>query len=76
VIDQVSNVGNWALRLNADVSQLLVRAGSSVTMYANGYTPPQSLSFIAQDASDTVYCMPRGFKNITLPANQVVDEYF
>jgi hypothetical protein len=76
VVDQVSNAGNWALRLDADVSQLLVRVGGSVPMYTDGYTPPQSLSSIAQNASDTVYCMPRNFKNMTLPANQVVDEYY
>jgi hypothetical protein len=76
VVDQVSNAGNWALRLDADVAQLLVRVGSSVTMYTDDYTPPQSLSYIAQNASDTVYCMPHGFKDMTLPANQIVEEFY
>jgi hypothetical protein len=76
VVDQVSNAANWVLRLDADVSQLLVRVGDSVPLYTDGYTPPQSLSLIAENASDTVYCMPHGFKDLTLPTNQVVDEYY
>jgi hypothetical protein len=76
VVDQVSNAGNWALRLNADVAQLMVRVGGTVDMYANGYTPPQSLSFVGQDKSDMVYIMPRDFKNMTLPANQVIQEFY
>jgi hypothetical protein len=76
VVDQVSNAANWVLRLDADVSQLMVRVGSTVDMYADGYTPPQSLSYVGQDKSDMVYIMPHGFKNMTLPANQVVEEFY
>jgi hypothetical protein len=45
-------------------------------MYTDGYTPPQSLSYIAQNASDTVYCMPHGFKDMILPTNQIVEEFY
>ena len=65
--------GNF-LHLQGGLQGLLLRIGSTVDMYVDGYTIPYDMSKVAVGSADVVYRMAPHFSSLTMPSGCTVTE--